>query len=192
MCLLFGLLHLSFPSPAAKGLSMSRTHQEDLMMRSVIDLSTRFIYCTLLYVVIQCHNMENEQVYHLLVCPPIAFSSLSHKARKELAPMAKVFSGVVGNVETGGSEVNSWQLVVEKYRFAPFFFSLTFCFLFDSCSSQVTFCFWGFRPIEELPFLLYLRHTQLQLTKLLIQFSISILVTNTGGQKQYCHNALKI
>lgn len=74
--------------------------------------------------------------------------------------VASTRSGIVGNVGTGGSDLSSWRLTAEKYLSAAFFLSRPFCFLFDSDSSQLTPCLRGSRPKDELPFLLYLEHTE--------------------------------
>lgn len=112
-------------------------------------------------------RLESLSLHRLLwlnlspVSPPL-FSTSSPSGRKGVGLVPSLHSGIVGNAGTGGSDLSSWRLTVEKYlsAAAAFFLSPPFCFLFDSDSSQLTPCLRGSRPKDELPFLLYLQHTQ--------------------------------
>ena len=96
------------------------------------------------------------------VCPPLFSPSGSPRGRKVMALMTSWQSGVFGNVGRANWDLSSWRLTAEKYLSAAFLLSLPFCFLFDSDSSQLTPCLRRSRPNDELPFLLYLEHTEFQ------------------------------
>jgi len=99
----------------------------------------------------------------LPVSPPF-FSSSAPSRMKGVRLMASSHTGAFGNVGVGVSELSSLRLTAEKYLSAAFFLSPPFCFLCDADTSQLTPCLRGSRPKDELPFLLYLKHTQFQRT----------------------------